>query len=145
MFSFLTKLIINTVALLAVIRLIPGISVDRWETAIAAAVVLAFLNAFLRPLLILFTLPLNVLSLGIMTLFINGFMFYLVPKVVPGMFIRDFGSAFWGALAFSVISFLLSLLITPKKPNIRFYSRRGGPRSKPPDQDVIDVEGKVES
>ena len=77
---------------------------------LVVALVLGIINAFLRPLIILITLPMNILTLGTLTLFINGALFYLVSKIVKGFVITGFWSAFWGYILFSIISFLLSLL-----------------------------------
>jgi len=148
--EFLIKLIINTVTLIIVVKIIPGIKVDRWQTAVFSALMLGLVNAFLRPLVIFFTLPLNILSLGLFTLVINAFMFYLVSKLVPGFTVNGFWNAFWGALFFSIISFLLSLFINPHRDiRMRFYKfhtpqytpeRRIVSRSEY--RQVIDVEGE---
>ena len=108
---FLLRWFINTVSLLLVVHIVSGISISSWLTAIAAALVLGLLNAFLRPLLIFLTLPVNLLTLGLFTLIINGFMFYLAALLVHGFVIAGYWNAFMGALVFSIISFLLSLLI----------------------------------
>ena len=103
----------NIVALLAVVKLVPGINIDSSRTLVVAALVLGLVNAVLRPFIILLTLPLNVLSLGLLTFFVNGFLFYGVSKMVSGFIVSDYLSAFLGALAFGIISFLLNLLINP--------------------------------
>lgn len=108
---FLLKWLINTASLFAVVNIIPGITVSSWLTVIAAALVLGLLNAFLRPLILLLTLPVNLLTLGLFTLLVNAFMFYLASLLVKGFEIAGFGYAFLGALGFSVISFLLNMLI----------------------------------
>ncbi|HCJ67353.1 MAG TPA: hypothetical protein DHV62_08550 [Elusimicrobia bacterium] len=139
--NFFIKWLVNVVALLIVVKIIPGIKVDRWTTAILSALMLGLVNAFLRPLVILFTLPLNILSLGLFTLVINGFMFYLVSKLVPGFTVSSFWNAFWGALLFSIISFLLSLLISSQEnTRMRFYKFHSP--SKPEYRQIIDVEGE---
>jgi len=103
--------LVNTTALLVVIHVVSGISIDRWQTTFIASLVLGLLNIFIRPVLIILTLPVNVLTLGIFTLFINGFMFYLAASLVRGFEVMNFGSAFLGAFVFSIIAFLLNLLI----------------------------------
>ena len=79
-----------------------------------AALALGLLNTFLRPLLMLLTLPVNILTLGLFTLFVNGFIFYLTAWLVGGFVVAGFWSAFFGALVFSVISCLLGILIDPE-------------------------------
>jgi len=111
---FLLRWFINTVSLLLVVHIVSGISISSWLTAIAAALVLGLLNAFLRPLLIFLTLPVTILTLGLFTLIINGFMFYLAAMLVHGFVIAGYWNAFMGALVFSIVSFLLSLLIQSK-------------------------------
>lgn len=109
--SFLLIWFINCISLLVVVNIVSGISVSNWQTAIIAALVLGLLNAFLRPLIIFLTLPVNILTLGLFTLLVNGFMFYLAAMLVRGFVIAGYWNAFLGALVFSVISFLLNLLI----------------------------------
>ena len=141
MIGFLIRWITNTLALIIAVGIVPGIQVDRWETVAVAALILGMLNASLRPLLILLTLPLHFISLGFFTLLINGFMLYLVAKVVAGFKITGFWDAFWGALFFSIVSFLLNLFVDPGgKVKVSFTQR---PLKGFQDGDVIDVEGKT--
>lgn len=108
---FFTGWLINTTALLIVVHLVSGISIDRWQTTFVASLVLGLLNIFIRPVLIILTLPVNILTLGIFTLFINGFMFHLAASLVQGFEVMNFGTAFLGAVVFSIITSLLNLLI----------------------------------
>jgi len=108
---FLLRWLINTVSLLAVVHIVAGVSVDRWQTTMIAALVIGLLNAFIRPLLLVLTLPVNLLSLGLFTLVINGCLFYLAAWLVNGFHVAGFWSAFLGALVFSIISWLLNLVI----------------------------------
>lgn len=147
MTGFLIRWATNTVILIAVSLVVPGIHVEKWETGALAALVLGLFNAFLRPFIILLTLPLHILSLGFFTLIINALMFYLVSRVVEGFHVVNFTSAFWGALIFSILSFLLNLLINPQgKITVHFRSssprRPYRPPGPPPDDGVIDVEGR---
>jgi putative membrane protein len=144
MATFFIKWLVNISALLLVTGFVPGIYVDKWQTAVIAGLVLGLLNAFLRPLLLLLTLPLNILSLGLLTLVINGALFYLASKLVEGFHITGFASAFFGALLFSIISFLLNLFINPRPVHLKMNISAGRRRDrKPPKGTVIDVEGKV--
>jgi len=110
--GLLIKWIINSLAILIVTYIVKGIEVASPVTAIVAAFVLGIINAFLRPLIILITLPITIFTFGLFTFFINGFLFYTVSKVVKGFVVTGFWPAFFGALLFSAISFLLSLLIS---------------------------------
>lgn len=109
--GFLLRWFINSLAILVVTYIVRGIEVASPITAIVAAFVLGIINAFLRPLIILITLPINIFTLGVFTFFINGFLFYMVSKIVKDFVITGFWPAFFGSLIFSTISFLLSLLI----------------------------------
>jgi putative membrane protein len=108
---FLVSWIVNTTALLIVVHVVSGITVDRWQTTFIAALVIGLFNAILRPVLIFLTLPLTVLTLGLFTLVINGFLFYLASYFVRGFQVMSFGSAFWGALLFSIVAFFLNLIV----------------------------------
>lgn len=111
MMSFLAKWGINSLAIFIVAHIVKGIEVPSTATVLVVALVLGVINAFLRPLIILITLPINILTLGVFTLFINGALFYLVSKIVKSFVITGFWPAFWGYILFSIISFLLSLLV----------------------------------
>ncbi|MFA6384890.1 MAG: phage holin family protein [Candidatus Omnitrophota bacterium] len=141
--GFFIRWWVNIVALLAVVLFVPGIHVDKFQTALWAALCLGLVNAFLRPLLIAFTLPLNILSLGFFTLLINGFLFFLVSRIVPGFIVMSFWNAVWGALAFSIFSFILNLLVKPSG-KIDHPRRNRGDAGNTRRDNVIDVEGKVE-
>ena len=148
--GFLLRWLINIVAMILVISVVPGIHPEGRMTTVVAALVLGLINATLRPIVFALTLPLTILSMGIFTLFLNGFFFYLVSKIVEGFVIDDFWAAFWGALCFSVISFFLNLFISPQG-RFKVYHRRDGRESTLPSRrrlpdggDVIDVEAKVE-
>jgi len=112
--SLLIKWLINAVALFVVVNVVSGINVDRWQTLLAGALVIGLLNAFFRPFLMFLALPVNVLTLGLFTLVINGVVFYLAAWLVKGFHVVNFWSSFVAALVFSLVSFLLSLLIRPE-------------------------------
>lgn len=113
--QLLIRWLVNSTALLVVAHVVSGIALDNWLTVFVAAVVLGLLNTFLRPLLILLTLPVTVLTLGLFTLFINAFLFYLASHLVRGFQVAGFGQAFIGALVFSIVSFLLSMFLVSKR------------------------------
>jgi len=111
MLGFLIRLTLNALALILVASILPGIEVKGLIPAIAAALLLGFFNAFLRPVLILLTLPLSLLSFGLFILVINGFLLKLVAWMVSGFTVQGFWPAVFGALLISVTSWLLNLLI----------------------------------
>jgi len=83
---------------------LPGVTVSGFWAALTAAVIIGILNAFIRPILILLTLPITLITLGLFTLVINAFLIMLTSKIVPGFWVKDF----WWALAFSLILFLVN-------------------------------------
>jgi len=85
-----------------------GIRYDTVPALIGAALLLGILNAFVRPVLLLLSAPLILLTLGFFILILNGLMLYLVPSIVIGFHVDSFGSAFWGAIVISIVSWLLS-------------------------------------
>ena len=116
MSALLIKWIVNSTALLVVAHIVSGVTLDNWLTVFVAALVLGLLNAFLRPVLIFLTLPVTVLTLGLFTLFINAFLFYMAAHLVRGFHVTGFWPAFVAALVFSIVSFLLNLLVGPNGP-----------------------------
>ena len=109
--GFLVRWFVNALALIVVVYTIRGIEVESLFATFVAALVLGIINTFFRPLIILFTLPLNIATLGGFLLVINGFLLWMVSKIVRGFTIHTFWAAFWGALLFSVVSYLLNLWI----------------------------------
>lgn len=111
MMQFLVRWGISSLSIFIVAHIVKGIEVSSTATVLVIALMLGIINAFLRPLIILVTLPINIVTLGVFTLFINGALFLLVSKIVKGFVITGFWTAFWGYILFSIISFLLSLLV----------------------------------
>src|SRR5207247_1948840 len=105
--DFLIKWLLNTIALAVVLKIMPGIGSDDLMTTIITSLVIGLLNAVLKPIAIFISLPLQILTLGLFTLVINGFIFYLAGLLIHGFYIKNFGTAFVSALIFSVVSYLL--------------------------------------
>ncbi|HEY6205947.1 MAG TPA: phage holin family protein [Chthoniobacterales bacterium] len=105
---FVFRWAITTVAVMVASSLIHGIRYDTVAALIGAALLLGILNAFVRPVLLLLSAPLILLTLGFFILILNGLMLYLVPSIVIGFHVDSFGSAFWGAIVISLVSWLLS-------------------------------------
>ena len=106
--------IINAAALLAVPFLLKTIYIDSIPTALIAALVLGLVNTLIRPILVLLTFPVTVITLGLFILVINGLMFWIVAQVVGGFHVASFWSAVGGALLYSVISWALAALLLKK-------------------------------
>lgn len=114
MTAILIRLGVNTIALLCIPYIITGVSVRDWYAALITAVVLGFLNAVIRPILILLTLPITIITIGLFTLCINGFLFWFVGTVVKGFSVSGFWPAFFGALFMSLVGSLTSLFLYKK-------------------------------
>jgi putative membrane protein len=144
MIGFILRWFANIISLLVVINFVPGINIDSSRTLVVAALALGLVNALLRPFILLFTLPLNVLSLGLLTLFVNGFLFYGVSKIIKGFYVTDFWNAFWGALCFSLVSFLFNLLINPQEKKVKKDFQNNAYRDPRRRGNIIDVEASHE-
>lgn len=112
---------------------VPGISYDTGWTLVVVVVLLSFCNAVLKPLLMLFTLPFIVLTLGIGIWLINAFLFLIVGKIVDGFHVSGFGAALLGAAIVSVTNLTLNRFLTPPRSGVK------PPKKRESKDDVIDV------
>ena len=110
MLTMLLKWLGLALSVLFVGWVIPGISIASFATALIAAAVIALVNVFIKPILILLTLPINILTLGLFVLVINAVLFMFVAYLVPGVEVDGFWSAFLGALILSILSIGLNWL-----------------------------------
>ncbi len=112
MMKFLLSVLLNTVALLIADQIFASFYIDGIGTAILASIVLAILNVILKPILILFTLPITILTLGLFLLIINAITLYAAQAIIGDSFIIDgFGTAFMASIIISVITLVLGKLI----------------------------------
>lgn len=113
---FVLRVLATAVAVLLLNDAAPNLfsinSAEPLVTVLVFAVILGVLNAFLRPILLLLTLPLNLLTLGLFTLVVNAIVFWFASLIQGGVQVADFGAAFLGALLVSVVSFVASRVIT---------------------------------
>ena len=114
MTRFLLRAVIAALGLWLATEWLNGLYVDRAATLIVAAVLLGIVNAFIRPLVILLTLPFTVITLGLFLLVINAAMLLLVAALLPGMQVVGFWTAFWAALIVSVVSGIGSMVFGPQ-------------------------------
>jgi putative membrane protein len=114
MTRFILRAAIAAVGLWLATEWIHGLSIDAPMTLVVAAVLLGIVNAFIRPLLILLTLPFTVVTLGLFLLVVNAAMLALVAALLPGMHVSGFWAAFWGALVVSIVSWIGSMVFGPK-------------------------------
>ncbi|MDO8414254.1 MAG: phage holin family protein [Gallionellaceae bacterium] len=115
--------ICNALALLAVAYLLPGIQVDGLAGALIAALVLGLINTLVRPVLVLLTLPVTVMTMGLFLLVINGLLFWLAGSILKGFEVSGFWVGVMGALLYSILSYLFSLFI----PRQQKPTNRNGP------------------
>jgi len=108
--GFLIRLIVNAIALIAVAYVVPGIHVSGFGGALIAALILGIVNAILRPILIVLSLPLELVTLGLFTLVINALLFWLVGALHVGLTVDGFWPAFFGAIVMAIVSWILSFL-----------------------------------
>ena len=111
MLRILVVWLFNAAALAAVAYLMPSVSVESAGAALAAALVLGLVNALVRPVLVLLTLPVTIVTLGLFIFVINGLLFWAVGSFVSGFHVAGFWAGVVGAIIFSLISWLLSALV----------------------------------
>jgi len=117
----ITKLAINALALFVADAMFAGIWLESTEAKIAAPVLLAIVNAYLRPLIVVLTLPINILSLGLFTLVINALMLKFVSWLIPAFHVEGFWTAVGGALVVSIVSTLLNWFLRPPKVQVSIH------------------------
>ncbi len=101
---FLIHWLVIALALWVTAYILPGVNVDSYQALAIAAVVLGLVNALIRPILTILTLPITILTLGLFYLVVNGLTFLLASKIVPGFHVGGFWWAVIGALLVSIIS-----------------------------------------
>jgi putative membrane protein len=111
MVGFLVHAAVLAVAIWLTAQVVPGIRIASWTTLAIAALVLGVVNAIVRPILLILTLPITVLTLGLFYLVVNGMAFGLAAAVVPGFEIASWTAAILGALLTSVISWFLGIFV----------------------------------
>ena len=110
--KFIIRLLINAIALWAISALnIGGVHANGLQALLIGAIVLGIVNAIIKPILIVISCPLEVLTLGLFTLIINALIFYFGLKLVPGWVVPGFWSAFLASIVMTVISWILSLIL----------------------------------
>lgn len=110
--QLLLALVLNAVALVLTTKIVPGISVDNYTTAILAAIVLGVVNTFVKPALSFVSAPITIVTLGLFTFVINAVVLFIVSAIVPGLMISGWVAAILGAVVLSVVSTVLSSVLT---------------------------------
>ncbi|QDC43266.1 phage holin family protein [Methylophilus medardicus] len=115
MLRLLVVWVLNALALMAVAYLVPGIHIANFTAALLAAVVIGFANVLVKPILVILTLPITLLTLGLFLLVINGLLFWFVGHLLQGFSVNSVLHGVIGALVYSVISWLLSAIVLNEK------------------------------
>ena len=140
--KFIQSWVINTLAVLVAVYMIPGIRFkdDILWTPFVTSLVLGILNAFIRPILMVLALPLLISTLGLFTLVINALLLYFVSFLLGRYFdVDSFGSAFLGALVISIVSLVLNVLTGTNRARVRVEHHRRPPDPPGGGGPVIDV------
>ena len=106
----LIRLLINALALYITAYIIPGITISGWQTLLVVAVVWGILTAVIKPILVILTLPINILTLGLFTFVIKAALLLFTSRIVPGFHIAGFGTAFIAAIVLAIVNAFLSAL-----------------------------------
>jgi putative membrane protein len=112
MLSFFLRWLITAVSLLITAQIVPGIEIKNFTVALIAAVALGLINAIIRPLLVLLTLPLTILTLGLFIFVVNAISFSLASYFIPGFEVNSFFAALFGSIVVSIVSGVLNSIFT---------------------------------
>ena len=138
--SFLLGWLITTLAVLVATKLVPGIHYDTRTDLLVATLLLVFLNSFVRPVMLVISLPLMIFTLGLFTFVINALLLMAVSYMIKGFVVEGFKAAFWGGLVISLTTLILNSVTGTGKSRVSFERKRNSP---PPPRDddgpVIDV------
>ncbi|HEY3068356.1 MAG TPA: phage holin family protein [Methylomirabilota bacterium] len=110
--GFLLRVLVNTATIYLAASLVPGIHVTGLAPALGAGLVLGLINAIVRPILVVLTFPLTLLTLGLFLFVLNAFCLWLTSAFVPGFTVTGFGAAFVGALVISLVSWVLTAFVS---------------------------------
>lgn len=112
--GFLIRVLVNAFAIYLIAQIVPGIEVSSLLAALGAGLVLGLINAIVRPILVVLTLPVTLVTLGLFLLVLNGLCFWLTSQLVKGFEIHGFWAALWGALLVSVVSWILNAFVSDR-------------------------------
>ncbi len=109
--GLIVHILISTVLLFILGRMVSGIEVRDGKAALFGAIGLGLANAFIRPLLIMLTLPITLVTFGLFVLVVNALMLMLAAAFVDGFEVKGFGAAIWGSLALGAMNYLVGMLL----------------------------------
>jgi putative membrane protein len=139
MLSFLKRWLITTVSVWVAAEIVPGIHADRSSGLFLAALLLGLLNAFVRPAMVVLSLPLVVFTLGLFMLIINALLLWFVGYILKDFHVGGFWPAFWGSLIISLTSLILNVLTKNSSSRVEFRTGKPPRSSGGGDGPVIDV------
>jgi len=140
--GILIRWLTTTAAIVATSYLLNGIQVSGFLPAVFAAAMLGILNAFFRPIALLLTLPINILSLGLFTFIINALMLKMASGVIPGFDVYGFWTAIFGSLLISLFSWLLNSFVSEQGKFASINLKQRPDASIKEQEDTIDLEHK---
>lgn len=108
---WIVRWFISAVALYIVSKIVPGISLSNFSSALLAVFIIALVNILIKPLLFLLTLPITVLTLGLFAFILNALMLLLAGNIIPGFHVEGFWAAFMGSILLSIVSTILFTLV----------------------------------
>jgi putative membrane protein len=111
MLGFLIHWVVVALALWVTAQIVPGVAITSWTTLAVAALVLGFVNAIIKPILVILTLPITVLTLGLFYLVVNALAFGLAAAMVPGFSVASATAAVLGALVTSMVSWFIGIFV----------------------------------
>lgn len=111
MVAFLIHWVVVGLALWVTAQVVSGVTITSWTTLALAALVLGFVNAIVRPILVILTLPITVLTLGLFYLVVNGIAFGIAAAIVPGFSLASWTAAILGALVTSLVSWFVGIFV----------------------------------
>jgi len=136
--GFIRSWIFTSVGVLAAARIVPGLECDGWGTLLLTALVLGIFNAFLKPILFILTLPLQLVTLGLFTLVINALLLMLTGSLVKAFHVADFWAAFFGGLVISLTSGFLGLFFGGGQRRVEAHVRTEQTADRKPAKDLGD-------
>ncbi|MFV0338269.1 MAG: phage holin family protein [Chthoniobacterales bacterium] len=143
MTGFIIRWLITTVAVFIAAQIIPGISYgDSWTTLLAASLLLGIINALVRPILLILSIPFILVTMGFFILIINALLLWFVSALLPSFHVDGFWTAFFGAIVVSIVSWLMSIFFRDSSGRVHTITHHGRIREKEANARVIDSSGE---
>ena len=111
MMTYIVQIVVTSLILLLMAKMVKGVEIDNWGSALIAAVILGFVNAFVKPVMVFLTIPLTIITLGLFLLVINALVLQLVAALSPGVRVTGFGQAVLGSIVLTVLNLLALMLL----------------------------------